>query len=143
MKKKCIICGKEFERSEPNQICCSPECSIIRKQQKQAECQAEIRKWLRPVIVKKCAVCGKEFKARHSRYVCCSPECSAKRKSKQIQEWWKNNSELFIKKRKPCKCAFCGKEFLGRKKQKYCSKKCSDKMFRQRRSENVLPDTLT
>lgn len=122
IKKKCIICGKEFLRESVyikrgGGKFCSLKCCGKSKTKK---------------IKKNCLICGKEFntipsRIKEGRGKTCSRKCQSIWQSKNLKGknniHWKGGG---IKR----KCEICGKEFvtsLGRLKDnrgKFCSKKC-------------------
>jgi len=108
IKKRCIVCGKEFfvSPSRKNALCCSKKCSNLMNNQKR-----------RLGEYRECEVCGKKIYIKRiylnqHKYHFCSNKCQV--------EWQKRNKNKGI-------CIICGKKFLYSKSQnnrKTCSERC-------------------
>ena len=118
-KRKCGICGKEFEPYNSNQKFCTPECANENHKRKARE---KYRKRM-TVEPRKCPYCGKEFVTSNHKKTFCSEQCA--------QANWKAAHKKPAKPKKPMttrKCLTCGKEFTpARNCQKYCSPVCRKK----------------
>lgn len=105
MKKRCIICGKEFD-AIGNQKCCSIECSKTNRKNLDKK-KHELYKEIKPKIKKICIGCGKEFETINDNQKYCSSLCAKSHRQYKVV------------------CVNCGKEFIaGQKKAKYCSYEC-------------------
>ena len=113
----CVVCGKEFTVKSGGSITCSPECRAIRRKQKEAEQNAQIK-----VCV--CAFCGRSFETVHrSKY--CGKECRDKAK---LQAALVDHPERH--------CKVCGKLFKPKTSRgEYCSKQCQKKLYSQRQAK--------
>jgi hypothetical protein len=100
----CMVCGTSFIRKSSRQLCCSNECSHIRKKRINLEKYHTL-----PKTHIKCNYCGKEFVKTNGGFLYCSKECRIK-----------NTHEP---KNKICK--HCGKPFIDATLgQKYCTDLC-------------------
>jgi len=128
----CEVCGTEFEAIRHAKYC--PNCRVgayrANNTQKQRERRADknyISKKINFVpVTKKCLYCGKEFECLHPSQKYCSDECHKKRNS----EWAMNKAH----EGKVRICPICNNE-LPKFKDKYCSKKCSNRANAIRRGE--------
>lgn len=116
MKRKCLICGKEFEVNKKHTKYCNKRCAKIAVQKYYHERNKK------PPKVKKCLFCGKEFVVTSSNHKYCNKQCYYK-------------SGLKIQREQ--KCLICGKKFIPRNSlQKYCNSKCYYKAQYQNTKNN-------
>lgn len=103
-------CSNTFQPSRVTHVYCSPECGAAIRIAKP---------WKVPKI---CALpgCGRTFTPVQERQKCCSRQCRV----------WLDYGGTYPVERV---CARCGNIFISRvKNQKYCSKRCSDAVAKQR-----------
>lgn len=118
--KVCVVCGEEFTTTKSRYICCSEECSKVRKKETQREWDIKNYEPAPPRTVE-CKNCGKEFETSTTQEYC-SDDCKEKynksvQRAKKKEEW----QALPVKE-----CTVCGAEFKSwQPTQVTCSKKCS------------------
>lgn len=102
--KECIICGKKFIAKNAVQLCCSKECSKIRKKQRNKEYSRKRREKNKKLkeCKKECVICGKTFTTTYNHQITCSKVCGDERnrrikysnkektKVEKYNEKWKN-----------------------------------------------------
>jgi len=133
MKKKCVICGTEFESPYPHKVTCSPECSKAHHNRRSTALKKEkhdnpTQNSDNPPI--KCQHCGKEFIKWRGNQKFCSAQC-------------RDNHEKANRPKaqpKPPKvCAQCGQEFIPtNNNQKYCSVVCCEAHWHRSAVEKTL-----
>ena len=75
-RRKCVICGTEFQPRNSKHLTCCPECSAKRSAQKSAESNKRRKRRFSP---RRCSICGKEYTPSCQQQATCgSPECKAK-----------------------------------------------------------------
>ena len=77
-RRTCIVCGKEFTPTRPNQICCTHECSsahLINRTKKFREGRSTGRRDAYEKVEKTCLICGKKFETSLPAQKYCSVEC--------------------------------------------------------------------
>ena len=76
-KGTCPVCGRVFEKTPGNRVCCSKECSGVWHRRKVAEAyrkkQRHAERGLKP-ITHICTVCGKKYTNYRKKSVRC-PKC--------------------------------------------------------------------
>lgn len=133
-KKKCVVCGREFETNYPHKVTCSAECSNENRHKESLAYFAK-KAAAKPPMIKKCLWCGKEFETRDGRLKCCSHACSKAHSENEYRRELARkrlaNEAKLIKK-----CEVCGKEFKSpRGTAKYCSAKCKVKAHNEAANE--------
>ena len=148
---KCLNCGKETNNNK--------FCSISCQNKSQGKERADKRYGLLKKFTVKCCKCGKEiiteereklFPQKQNYH--CSRSC-ANMKEHSIETKEKIRKTLLSKEKTPSKnpnvkiiCKNCGKEFevkYGKRKQMFCSKVCSDKFIRPKRTFKIkLPNDI-
>ena len=118
MKKKCLICGREFEPEFNQRKYCSDECySVAKKNQRRKKIHQKV-----------CEYCGTEFETTNANKKYCSVECQRTKKKIRLNLPRKK----FLKKYKKI-CKQCGKEFETYESAKeFCTNGCKVK-YRQAR----------
>lgn len=144
-KRKCIICGKEFDcpiQSNQN-TCRSKECIRQRRIRDGYKSWDRLRT-LHPELEKKidteCFICGKKIKISNTAYkkrfeesiglFACSKECRAK-----LAGFIKTMNSMDRKNQRVEICEVCGKEFVtdDSRALKACSVKCQNTILSRRR----------
>lgn len=133
MKKKCVICGAEFETNMPNRLTCSPRCSKTKHNRRSTALKKEKHdnptqnSDVEPI---KCQHCGKEFVKWRGNQKFCSAKCRNNHAKKPPK----------VKVIPPRICLQCGKEFIPTMStQKYCSEICCEAYWGRR----VVVHTMT
>ena len=133
MKKKCVICGAEFETNMPNRLTCSPRCSKTNHNRRSTALKKEKHdnpKQNSNVEPIKCQHCGKEFIKWRGNQKFCSDECRNNHAKKPPK----------VKVIPPRICLQCGQEFIPtNNNQKYCSEVCCEAYWGRR----VVVHTMT
>lgn len=97
MKRKCVICGKEFN-SKNGIITCSHECYLLRIREHNTK--SNFVRYGGEKTIKKCPVCEKIFSVSKKHHVYCSAECrkiaTKEKKKKYFKNYYEDNKDKII-----------------------------------------------
>ena len=94
IRKKCVMCGAEFETTISRQVNCSKECAAERaKLMSKLANRRRAKEPAKKVENKFCRHCGKEFKPRRWNQLICSEKCRDERQRNRNKEKWKKEKE--------------------------------------------------
>lgn len=131
----CKICNKEFQSINPNQLCCSPDCTDEnrkikirewgeRNKGKRSEYNKQFKRKGRPTEPYNCVICGNQFQPQTRNHKTCSVQCSRENVKNIKTEFAKRDNKPITE----IPCAICGTVFLPKQSNyKCCSKPCSRK----------------
>ena len=134
---KCAVCEKEFDASQRNrgkgvQRFCGPRCRQI------ADNRRHYRRRNPPKtegeLTRTCVICELTFitDAQHPNALTCSVKCNQARMDRVRREGRSKNRDLSQRA-----CEECGELYIPNfhqaHRQKYCSKRCQDRVMQKRR----------
>ena len=124
IRKKCIICGAEFEARQERQKTCSRQCKtklyyIEHKEEKATKTAT-------------CIECGNIFETESAKKKICSESCRRKRDARKMLEHYKKINNNLPER----VCPICGETFKPSTiNTKTCSRKCAALLVAKTRAE--------